>query len=247
MPRSTAGALFEDGPRGPPPRTAARQRLADAVEKHRRHGDRLGRLRQALEHVGNELAEVHLSIGQREEIVEQAQKAATKRKNAALIGDPDPFPGLLVVVEADGLLRQAQLRRRELDEQGEALRREIGPGRHDCALALVATAAEGVRRCVSDVLDEDGALDALAEGVRGRHWVIDVAACAVFLHLSRENLLPSRFMSDANFANSLRHTMSNYSRALPADDAPPLVRQWQAAIARLQGGDVDAPLPLPGE
>jgi hypothetical protein len=163
-----------------------------------------------------------------------------------LIGDEDPFPGLLSVPEAEALVRDGQLRRRELEEQAEALQREIGPGAGDCSLALTGLAEMRVKAALVNVLDEDagGALQALAARLRG--GVVDLGVAAVFTHLSRANVLPARFKGEAHFAQRLRAMVSDHLRPLPAED-PPLVQVWQAALSRLEAGEVDTPLPLPGD
>jgi hypothetical protein len=246
MARTSANPLFNDDggePPQPPRPSSARQQLgwALAVEKQRR--DRLTRLQAGLQRAREEMLEVAMALEQRTEILEQSKRAQGKRAAATLIGDKDPFPGLLSVAETEALVKQAQLKRRELEEAIEALQRAIGPGSYDCALAQVASAEIATQKALVDVIDEDPALPALSAALRD-NWRVDLEAAAVFRHLSPANLLPRRWQSDAEFARRLQLLCGDHGRQ-PQGTAP-LVLAWQAALARLQAGEIETPLPVPG-
>jgi hypothetical protein len=140
------------------------------------------------------------------------------------------------------LVRQSQLRRREIEEAIAALQKAIGPGSPDCAQAQVNTAEIARHDALVDVLDEDPALPALSARLRGG-WLIDLEAAAVFRHLTAVNLLPSRWHRDSELSRRLMLLLNDQGR-LPQGEAP-LLQVWKAALAKLQAGEVDTALPVP--
>jgi hypothetical protein len=189
--------------------------------------DRLTRLQAALEKAREDLVEISVAVERRQSVLAEALSVAGKGKNASLIGDEDPHPGLLSVPEAERLVADSQKRRREVEEVIEALTAEIGPG-PGSALALASMAAMRAREALLDVLEDDGALETLAGRLRGP--LIDADVAAVFLSLGDH--LPQRYRSEAEFARRLAILLRDHGCAFPAE--APLVQHWQAAIAKLQ-------------
>jgi hypothetical protein len=183
--------------------------------------DRLTRLQAALEKAREDLVEISVAVERRQSVLAEALSVAGKGKNASLIGDEDPHPGLLSVPEAERLVADSQKRRREVEEVIEALTAEIGPG-PGSALALASMAAMRAREALLD------ALETLAGRLRGP--LIDADVAAVFLSLGDH--LPQRYRSEAEFARRLAILLRDHGCAFPAE--APLVQHWQAAIAKLQ-------------
>jgi len=210
-----------------PARSAERERLAQAAANCDMLTDRRRRLVLAAEKARGDSAEKAGAVERSERALAAAKREAPRVLALAAIGET--ASGSSSSLEAaEGELERVQAEHEEAREIAAALKEEI-----KTTDERLAAAVEDRRQAVREVLDTDPALDLLhAEYIATLAWS---AALADVFRLIGPSRLPRRLQY-----------WDSTNPELPPVDEPLPVAQWREALAALEAGEADAPLPAIG-
>jgi hypothetical protein len=208
----------------PPPRSAERQALAEAVERHREASERLQRLRAALGQARRDSTDRFIAAESAERELTEAKRREPHRRAAELLGEVAPSG--VSLAEAQLALTEARAAYDETKDVAGVLEAEIGG--IGGAEFRVSHTQSAVERALGAVIAADPAIAWLTEAFDAAR--AEVAALSAVLKFIGLVQLPD-------------HLQSWFAENRPLPPRSPLVPAWRDAIDALLRGEVDTPLP----